>query len=108
MSEERRIQSFCDSGKFAVGTIFCRDVKDIAKWSYFCPVCACDGFCVAGLCTGIFTSTVTSLKAGVLSCRCNPKHRKPFKIVNFEVERILDSEGLTFLGWVEDYSSTKK
>lgn len=104
--DEDMVTSFLDSGKFLEGTRFWRDEEktDINGnkifWNYTCPRCSDDKFVKAGLCSGVFSSSYSTLQSGNRSCRCvAPRWTKDQR--EFTIKEIIEEENLPykFLGW---------
>ena len=102
-SDKDTIKSFWESGKFKEGTKFYRDSEDTARWTYTCSSCSYDEYVEEGLCSGVFSSTSSSLRKGSLPCRCSNNYRYPYNIINFKINRLLSSEKSTFLKWDKPY-----
>lgn len=68
-------------------------------WYYTCPVCSKDEYVKAGVCDGVFEAHVSNLKHGVKSCRCSSGYRWSKRQREYQINKICDEEGLTFIGW---------
>ena len=60
---------FMETGVFVEGTTFCRSGRLDSKgessyWHYTCPKCSTDEYVEAGVCSGVFESTFSSLQKG--------------------------------------------
>lgn len=105
------IDSFINSGKFHENTIFNRCQNKIDKrgkkvyWEVICPVCLSDDYVKGGVCSGTFISTLSVLRKGCSPCRCPPNYRWTKPQREFQLNKIMKEEGLTFKGWVNDYKS---
>ena len=103
-SDEYHIKCFYGSGKFLKGTEFFR-IKDINSkgymdyWGYRCPVCSNDEYVLNGLCSGVFKGTTYNLKNGCVSCRCGVNYKWTQEQREYQISKICEEEGLTFIGW---------
>jgi hypothetical protein len=82
--EEEDIERFRAVQDYPEGTEFYRTPLGIGRpnarqWHVYCPLCANDDLAQAGLCTGIFPTTASSLLNGTRPCRCVP-HRSGFDV----------------------------
>lgn len=107
--DEDSIDAFFSTGKFADGTIFCReaDYKGDAHrqhWLHKCPKCSVDRFAQAGLCTGIFRTPRGQLEIGNLRCRCSPSVRFTQAQQEYMLEEAC-SGGVRFVGWEDGYTT---
>lgn len=101
--DEVYIEQFIATGVFPEGTKFYR-CKDKSYYEYTCPVCSYDEYVQAGVCTGVFTSYVSSLRKGIKSCRCNGNYKwSPFQ-QEYKIKKLCTEEGLTYNGWVGVYT----
>lgn len=82
LPDEIHIKDFIDTGSFPEGYIFKknkiktdkRNTKDY--WDCYCPYCSdIDNIYVKNGCCRIFTSMTSSLKRGILPCRCSKNHK---------------------------------
>lgn len=99
---------FMGSGKFLDGTIFkrCERTNNVGHHVYFdmiCPLCSYDKYVEEGLCSGVFTSHGSSLREGMLPCRCQRGYCFTREQYEFDIKVVCKEEGLTFLGWIGDY-----
>lgn len=71
-------------------------------WKYYCPKCSHDEYVQEGLCSGTFESFIGTLKEGKKACRCSVGYRwsKDQKVYN--LNKALQGDNITFLGWNED------
>ncbi|HBT0444805.1 TPA: hypothetical protein MA058_003461 [Klebsiella pneumoniae] len=102
--DEVHIKDFMATGVFKEGTTFWRSSRltssgDKNYWEYTCPVCSNDEYVKAGLCSGVFTSYVGSLKKGSLSCRCSSNYKYTKSQWEFRLRRLCAVRGYIFLGW---------
>jgi len=59
---------------FPAGSKFTPDYeRGGSYWIYHCPICIEDNFSKSGLCNGMFSSRLDTLKTGRLPCRCSEK-----------------------------------
>lgn len=105
------IKMFLSTGKFPTGYAFKRNKNLVNStnrkefWDCTCPICSNDEYVKAGVCTGIFTTRHGTLRSGSLPCRCSElrylwtKEQREYKIKD-----LCEKEGLTFLGWIGEYS----
>lgn len=107
------INVFMSTGKFQVGTVFTRNINktdifgNYVYWDYTCPVCSNDEYVKNGLCSGIFTSTTSNLRAGCRSCRCRGKQAKwTAEQRTYQVEKLVKSINGVFNGWVDKYENS--
>ena len=77
-------------------------------WDFECHICSNDKYVKAGLCSGIFTSSVNNLKAGKKPCRCSEYYRWTKKQREYQIKNICEEEGLTFLGWCNTFINCKE
>ena len=89
---------FLKSGKYPVGTLFCRSSRLCASekpiyWFYKCPVCSADKYTAEGLCNGVFESSSSSLLAGILSCRCSKRFYWTKEQREYQITTLLKNEG---------------
>lgn len=68
-------------------------------WDYTCPLCSKDDYVKAGVCSGVFTSHMSGLKKGRKSCRCPMKPRMTQEQKEYQINKVCNEEGLTFIGW---------
>ena len=73
----------------------------------YCPKCASDEYSAAGLCNGVFETSLIALCAGNKACRCGATKRKPEKIARYQCESLLEDSGIEFLGWKEVYDNSR-
>jgi hypothetical protein len=103
------INSFYDSGKIPAGMIFSKSDRQTkaahyAYWDYKCPVCSKDEYVKASLCTGIFTSVASSLKKGMLGCRCGVWHKwdQPKREYQINSRILRENLDIKFSRWEND------
>lgn len=84
-----------------------RGYKDY--WYYTCPKCSNDEYVINGLCSGVFESVLGSLRCGNKSCRCGRTYQWTQEQREYQIKKVCDEEGLTFLGWKdsEGYKNNK-
>ncbi|CAH9014474.1 conserved hypothetical protein [Vibrio phage 501E54-1] len=75
-----------------------KDSKGQRKVTYSCNNCSFDIYVKEQLCSGVFTSDVTSLKKGRRSCRCG-SFRPNFSQQTLRVQLKLDTLGGEWVGW---------
>lgn len=84
------IRKFYEAGDFK-GYKFTRNFVrrgengSLIYWDYTCPVCSNDKYVQNGLCNGIFTAQIHSIREGSKSCRCSgvypwTKEQRAFQI----------------------------
>lgn len=101
--DEDHIQEFHKAG-FTEGYKFWRSDR-VNKygwkpyWYYTCSVCSCDEYVQDELCSGIFENTTSNLKKGLKSCRCSKNYKWTQEQREYQINKICEEEGLTFLGW---------
>lgn len=99
-----KINAFRDSGKFVAGTEFWKSTnKDSSgkhKWYSACPVCSVDEYVQAGVCSGVFESSVTNLMRGGLPCRCSTKVK--WTKAHREFQMAKSESPFRFIGWCND------
>lgn len=105
--DEYHINDFLNTGKFREDSEFWRiDEKDNngrkPYWNYKCPICYKDEYVDAGLCTGVFKTTMANLKKGLIPCRCG-KYIWSKDQREYQIKNICQSEGFTFKRWVDGY-----
>lgn len=77
-------------------------------WEYLCPVCSQDQFTKAGLCSGVFTGSLTHLKKGRVSCRCSKSVRWKKEHIEFQISQLLIKESHCIdFSWVTPYNNKK-
>lgn len=110
MSDKEATDLFMSSGKFPEGTVFKRDLEESDKsgvYTYYfvtCPICSVDEYVTDGVVPSTLRASHSSLRNGKLPCRCAPKRKKiSDKEREYDINKVCDSEGLTFLGWVGEY-----
>lgn len=107
----RYIEDFKSTGKFPNGAVFTKNnerASNIGRryyWDVYCPVCSNDEYVQAGVCDGIFTSHVTSLKNGNLPCRCTNKYKWSEAQMLYKLQKICNEEGLLLKGFVGKWES---
>lgn len=110
LPDEAHIEAFFKSGVFQEGTKFWKSDKrnkvgyDI-YWNYTCPVCSNDEYVKAGLCSGVFTSGMSDLKAGRKSCRCSKafkwtEEQRTYNIIS-KMKKIETTD--IYVGWVTGF-----
>jgi len=100
VSEEDNVRRFRESGRYGEGAIFKRLDISSRKWYYKCLVCAEDEFANAGLCTGEFIVSASSLYEGCVSCRCAQVVFLPDALSEWKIRQVCADE-VEFLGWVD-------
>ena len=102
------IEKFNNTGVFVEGTTFTRNTSKVnslgynISWDVNCPICSTDEYVVHGLCSGVFTSTSSSLKSGGKPCRCNNTYSWTKEQREYQINKICEAEGFIFKGWLED------
>ncbi len=91
LSEEDFINSFSDQEN----KIYCKDTTPNV-WKYKCKICSQDEYVKAGLCTGIFKSTVYNLRRGSSSCRCSKVYKWTEQQRRFQLEKKIQDNNLPF------------
>lgn len=108
------IEGFMSSGKFPSGAKFCRSSKGIKFWDYTCPKCSHDKYVRAGLCSGVFESTLTDLRSGQIPCRCSSAPRWTQEQRRFQIEEEMSlrrEDGradLQFVRWESEMGQVNK
>ena len=76
-------------------------------FDYTCDSCSNDTYVMNGLCSGVFTTTIASLKRGQKACRCAVKFiwTKPQR--EHQIKELLKIDGGNFIEWV-CWSTTAK
>lgn len=101
---------------FAEDYVFTRSTERVGSrgwdvyWDYTCPTCSTDEYVKAGVCSGVFTSFISSLKKGIKSCRCGKSYRWTQKQREYQINKVCHEEGLTFISWCDEkvgYKSNK-
>lgn len=98
------------TGKFIKGTTFSRSNKTNGRGGKayldrYCPKCSNDVYVKQGLCKGVFTSAISMLKKGELSCRCSNIYRYTKEQQELRLTQMCNGECLKFVS-LPDY--TKK
>lgn len=75
-------------------------------WNYTCPACSNDEYVKAGVCTGVFESTRNNLRAGKKACRCSKSYRWTQEQREYQIKKVCEEEGLTFVGWRGQYKNS--
>lgn len=108
------IDLFMSSGNLPVGAEFYRSDRENSKgdkvyWTYTCPTCSNDEYVDAGVCSGEFEATAGDLARGHLTCRCSKSFRWTQSQREYQINKIILSEGLNydFLGFVGEYENTR-
>lgn len=87
------------------GTLYDYCKLDNDTWSYKCSKCSNDEYVKAGLCSGIFKTHSTNLRAGKSSCRCTKTNRWTKSQREYQIKEALKSDkNISFLGWETDSS----
>jgi hypothetical protein len=93
-------------GNFLNGTTFRRNLEKVNNlgynvyWDVTCPLCSCDNFVVENLCSGVFTTTLSSLREGSKPCRCSPKYPWTKAQREYQINSVCNLEGIRFCRWV--------
>lgn len=75
-------------------------------WSYKCSVCSKDEYVIAGLCNGIFKTTLSSLRKGHKSCRCaGSVHLTPAQS-EYKIRKHAGNK-LEFISWASPFRGIK-
>lgn len=106
--DEDFVEEFLSTGRFLDGTKFWREGTS-KYWSYTCPRCSNDLYAQEGLCSGVFVSDMACLKRGSLSCRCSSKYRWTRQQREYQIQKTITDEGLSynFVGWANDLSGER-
>lgn len=110
--DDSHVVEFMATDKFHKCTKFWRSERKSSQgrgsyWFYKCPVCSEDEYCKAGLCAGIFESSVSELKGGFLSCRCSKSYRYTEEQWTYRMEKETKVNGHTFVKWLGKPSRRK-
>lgn len=111
-NDSEHILSFVKTGRFQKGTLFWRSSSRKSTsgsslyWKVKCPVCSRDEYVRAGLCNGIFESTITALKRGFRPCRCSKSYHYTGPQWEYRVIKRCREMGYTFEGWLTEASRT--
>lgn len=106
MSDDKHVAEIEATGKFKEGTVFKRNTERKntcgarVYWNYICPICSNDEYVKAGLCSGVFTALLSSLKRGVLSCRCSSIPQYTKRQWEYRLTKMCKERGYLFSGWV--------
>ena len=106
-NEDRHIVDFINAGFSPLDTFKRSTTRVDSKGcsTYFdwtCHICSDDNYVKAGLCTGLFSSSMGDLKKGKKSCRCSPNYRYKEGQREFQIKTLLEKEGAIFLRWKTD------
>lgn len=102
---EDHVMEIMATGKFKTGTEFtrcellCPSAGSFEFLNYTCPQCSHDHLVKEGLCSGVFTSSLSNLKMGKVSCRCGERKYYTKQQKEYLIRDILETEGSEFLGW---------
>ena len=93
-----------------IGFVFNKSDKELSSggkpyWEYTCPVCSSDEYVQNGLCSGVFTSTSSSLCRGSKGCRCGGNYYWTKEQREYQIQKICKKEGFIFIGWVDGYKN---
>lgn len=112
-TDDHFIDTFFKTGKFKDGTKFWRNTEktgikgNFVYWNYYCPECSNDEYVENGLCSGVFTSTVSNLRSGCLACRCGGKQSKwTAEQRTYQIKKVVNKVGGNFIGWVGGYENS--
>lgn len=88
--EDVQAKEILSAGMFPAGTQIWRakSVENKAVWGMLCGECSSDEFVENSLCTGIFQTTLCSLRAGTRPCRCSNKYKYNTHQRRHQIERI--------------------
>ena len=99
------IKDFIDTRSFLVGTIFTRNNNRVTTkgyhsyWDVVCPVCSNDEYVKVGLCSGVFTAYISTLKQGQVPCRCTTNYRYTKEQWEYRLTKKCRENGHEFKGW---------
>lgn len=105
ISDEDNCKRFLATGKFLEGTSFVKNtIKTNHRWEYnyydmFCPRCSTDEFVENGLCSGVFTGSISSFKNGKIPCRCSKSYRWGQGQREYQLTKLLSADGHKFIGF---------
>lgn len=103
------IKEFIKSGAFHERTVFCRDIDESNRstrhFKYKCPLCSEDDYVKAGICNGIFSAAIASLKKGMLACRCNKSYKWNEKEMELKLSNVLKIHNSEFNNFVGKYKN---
>lgn len=109
--DNEHIEEIRLTGIFPETTMFWKSTRKDAKgtksyWYSTCEVCFNDEITQSGLCSGIFESSLSSLKKGNKPCRCN-KVSWTEETLAFKIEKMLIEEGgrLRLVGFPGGYTN---
>ncbi len=107
------VTDFFATGVFCPGTTFTRSERrdsrnSVGYWKVYCPVCSVDEYTMAGLCTGVFEAHTSTLKKGVIPCRCSKKPVYTAKQWAYRMEKVCKERGYQFDGWVDKAGGQSK
>lgn len=73
-------------------------------FNYVCSKCSNDEYVQKGLCSGIFTVLISSIKKGKIPCRCSKSYRWSIDQKTYQINKRIASEKLDykFLRWHEN------
>lgn len=102
MEDSWHVKKFLETEKFHKGTIFWRSDKNDSPnhWFYKCPVCSVDEYAKAGLCEGVFGACHSSLKKGMLPCRCSKSVRLTASQWEYKINKDGADKGYVFVKWL--------
>lgn len=70
-------------------------------WNYTCPICSYDEYVINNVCSGIFETSISSLKEGRLSCRCSTRgHIYSQEQRQYQLTKLCKEEESSFVRWV--------
>lgn len=105
LSDDTHVGAFMSSGKFKEGTTFKRNTHKVdsqgvySYWDYICPVCSDDEYVRAGVCSGVFTASTSTLRYGKLACRCSTAYRFTKPQWEYRLTKECERRGYVFIGW---------
>lgn len=105
------VEEFLATGCFHKDSKFWKTYTDKgskSRWSYTCGVCSLDAYVQNGLCTGVFSSTMDSLRQGYLNCRCSAVYRWNEVQLRYKIESSLLQRGgkVKFVSFVGDFAKS--
>lgn len=109
ISDKQHIEEFIKAG-FTEGYKFWRSARlnkmgYKSYWNYTCSNCSSDEYVEAGLCSGVFESLVSRMKAGNKPCRCGETFRWKQEHREYQIKKVCKEEGLIFTGWEGEYKN---
>lgn len=108
---EGHIKDFMKTGRFDGCTFTRNNSRQTSEGSlrFFdmtCPICSSDEYVREGLCDGVFTAQMSSLKSGSIPCRCSSVFRWSKEQRVYQINKICDREDMVFTGWINGYENS--